>query len=120
MSLTNGCYKIISVWDTLCLGPQVSSYSIAYSKATLDSDNDEVAQKWYVTQGTEVTGSNIINNCDTINDNLYLECSEEAITGNDVYLNVTGTAWTRRCRNIYVWRCFYNNIQHFFSGFIFR
>ena len=87
MSLTNGCYKIISVWDKLCAGPQVSSYAIAYSKATLNSDNDETAQKWIVDDGT-------IANCDETNDLLYLSHKDEAILGDSVQLSTTDTEWT--------------------------
>lgn len=87
MSLTNGCYKIISVWDKLCAGPQVSSYAIAYSKATLNSDNDETAQKWIVDNGT-------IANCDETNDLLYLSHEDEAVLGDSVQLSTTDTEWT--------------------------
>lgn len=86
MSLTNGCYKILSVWDKLCVGPQVSSYSIAYSKAALNSDNDETAQKWIV-------DGSFISNCDNSNDTLYLEHNAEAVLGDSIELNVTGTEW---------------------------
>lgn len=87
MSLTNGCYKIISVWDKLCAGPQVSSYAIAYSKATLNSDNDEIAQKWLVDNGS-------IANCDESNDVLYLGHGEDPVLGDSVELSTTSTTWT--------------------------